>query len=60
MKRALWFLYLAIDAATFVWLAVEGWDSLNWWNWIILLPIWGFLSTIWPIYWVILRPIFGA
>lgn len=31
----------------------------NWWNWGILLPINGFLGQIWPLYWLILRPIFG-
>lgn len=31
----------------------------TWWNWIIVLPINAFLATIWPIYWGILRPLFG-
>jgi hypothetical protein len=36
----------------------DGWDY-NWWNWILALGVNGFLSEIWPIYWLILRPIFG-
>jgi hypothetical protein len=32
----------------------------TWWNWIIVVPINLFLGEIWPIYWLILRPIFGA
>jgi hypothetical protein len=49
---------------------VAGWGTFGfltffddvhytWWNWIILLPINGFLGQIWPIYWLILRPLFG-
>jgi L-lactate permease len=31
----------------------------NWWNWIIAVAVNGFLSTIWPLYWIIIRPITG-
>lgn len=31
----------------------------NWWNWIIAIPCDFILSEIWPIYWLVLRPIFG-
>lgn len=31
----------------------------TWWNWIIAVPINAFLAAIWPIYWGILRPVFG-
>ena len=30
----------------------------TWWNWLIAIPIDFFLSEIWPIYWLILRPLF--
>lgn len=29
----------------------------NWWNWIIALPLKIFLSEIWPVYWLIIRPL---
>lgn len=29
----------------------------NWWNWIIALPVNLFLSEIWPLYWLIIRPL---
>jgi hypothetical protein len=32
--------------------------TYTWWNWIIALPVNAFLSGIWPIYWLILRPLF--
>ena len=32
----------------------------TWWNWIIVLPINLLLSALWPIFWLILRPIFGS
>ncbi len=31
----------------------------NAWNWLIAVPIDLFLGEIWPIYWLILRPLFG-
>ena len=31
----------------------------NWWNWIIVIPINIFLAEIWPIYWLLLRPLMG-
>lgn len=31
----------------------------TWWNWIIAVPADFFLGEIWPIYWLILRPIIG-
>jgi len=29
----------------------------TWWNWIIALPVNVFLSEIWPLYWLIIRPL---
>lgn len=31
----------------------------NGWNWIFLIPLNLFLAEIWPIYWIVLGPIFG-
>lgn len=51
--------YQIASIATFIKLMwFDGWDY-NWWNWILALAVNGFLSEIWPIYWLILRPIFG-
>jgi hypothetical protein len=33
--------------------------NYTWWNWIFALPINAFLGEMWPIYWLILRPIMG-
>ncbi len=46
--------------ATFVYLTFfDGYDY-NAWNWIIAVPINFFLGEIWPIYWIILRPLLGG
>lgn len=40
---------------TFVFLTfLDGYDY-NGWNWLVAVPINGFLATIWPIYWAVLR-----
>lgn len=45
--------------ATFIKLTFfDGYDY-NAWNWLIAVPVNLFLAEIWPIYWLILRPIFG-
>ena len=36
----------------------DGYDY-NAWNWLIAIPVNFFLAEIWPIYWLILRPLFG-
>lgn len=50
--------YLVGDVATFVKLTFFDDYAYTWWNWIFAVPINIFLSTIWPIYWAILVPIF--
>ena len=60
MKEWLWIFYWIADIATTGFLLWEDWDSFNWWNWIIIIPIDFFLGTIWPIYWLILRPLMGS
>lgn len=44
--------------ATLVKLTFFDGFNYTWWNWIIALPVNLFLSEIWPIYWLIIRPIF--
>lgn len=31
----------------------------SWWNWVIVVPLNAVLSELWPIYWLIVRPLFG-
>jgi hypothetical protein len=45
---------------TFVWLLFFDGNQYNWWNWALIAPISLFLSEIWPLYWLIIRPIFGG
>lgn len=57
-KACLSVIYNLGALATFVKLTfLDGFDY-TWLNWIIVLPINVFLATIWPIYWLILRPLF--
>jgi hypothetical protein len=51
--------YQLASLATFVKLTFLDDYPYNWWNWIIAIPVNVFLSEIWPIYWLILRPLFG-
>lgn len=30
----------------------------TWWNWIIVVPINELLAAVWPLYWLLLRPMF--
>jgi len=51
--------YQLVCLGTFVKLTFfDGYDY-NWWNWFIAISVNVFLSEIWPIYWLILRPLFG-
>ena len=55
MNQFLLWLYLGIDAATFVYLTFFDGYIYNAWNWVIAIPVNIFLSTIWPIYWGVLH-----
>ncbi len=58
-QSILFWIWVTGDAVTFIYLTFfDGYDY-NWWNWLIVIPINVFLSQIWPIYWLILRPIMG-
>lgn len=50
--------YLAV-LATFGKLTFFDGYVYTWWNWLIAVPINIFLAHIWPIYWLILKPLFG-
>ena len=50
--------YLIVDLTTFVYLTFFDDFPYNWWNWLIAVPINGFLAQIWPVYWLVLRPFF--
>lgn len=56
--RIAFYLWQIGGLTTLVWLMVEDWPDINWWNWIIFIPVNFFLAEIWPIYWLILRPLF--
>lgn len=43
--------------ATFIKLTFYDGVTWTWWNWIIILPINAFLAEIWPLYWLLLRPL---
>ncbi|MBR0651377.1 hypothetical protein GXW78_17015 [Roseomonas terrae] len=48
-------LYFAASCATFLYLTFFDDYPYNAWNWLIAVPVNGFLSTIWPIYWALLH-----
>jgi hypothetical protein len=60
LLAALGFVYFVGDIATFGKLTFLDCYVYTWWNWLIAVPINFFLATIWPLYWAILRPIFGS
>lgn len=59
-KESIWIIVWQLGSlATFIYLTFfDGYDY-NWWNWIIAVPINVFLGEIWPIYWLILKPLMG-
>ncbi|MGU9992735.1 hypothetical protein D0839_16290 [Bordetella avium] len=59
MRNLFLIAFFLADAATFIFLTFFDGVIYNWWNWLIILPLNGFLATIWPIYWAILRPLLG-
>lgn len=53
-------LYGLADLATMVYLTFLDCYVYTWWNWLVALPLNFVLATVWPVYWAILRPIFGG
>jgi len=59
LNTALMGAYFVGDLATFIYLVFFDGTQYNWWNWLITVPIDFFLATIWPLYWLVVRPFFG-
>lgn len=59
MRRIIFIIYQAMAILTL--LKLTFWDDYpyNGWNWLIAVPVNFFHAEIWPVYWLILRPIFG-
>jgi hypothetical protein len=57
-RVALW-VYELGALATFAKLLFFSGFVYNAWNWLIAIPASLFLAQIWPIYWLIVRPLFG-
>lgn len=59
-KLAFIWLWQIGGIATFVYLTFFDGYRYTWWNWLIAVPVNLFLGEIWPIYWLLVRPIFGT
>lgn len=59
MKQLAWAVFWIGDLATFVYLTFFSGTDYNWWNWLLIVPLNFFLATIWPLYWLVLRPLNG-
>lgn len=55
--RITFLLWQAASLATFVFLTWFDGYRYTAWNWLIAVPVNLFLAEIWPIYWLILRPL---
>lgn len=51
--------YQVGSVATLIILLFFGGVRWTWWNWIIVIPASIFQAEIWPLYWLIIRPLFG-
>jgi len=59
VQTLLIWLYIIGDIATFIYLTVFDGYVYTAWNWLVAVPANAFLAQIWPIYWLVLRPLFG-
>jgi hypothetical protein len=57
--RLAWWVYWVGDAVTFVYLTFFDGTDYNWWNWLVIVPANFILASLWPIYWLLLRPFFS-
>ncbi len=48
-------LYVITWIGTFAYITYIDFSDMNWWNWMILVPINAFQSFFWPIYWIFLH-----
>ncbi len=51
--------YIVGNIATFIKLTFFDGYQYTAWNWLIALPANEFLSFMWPLYWLVLRPFLG-
>lgn len=56
---ALFGLWVLGDLATMIYLTFLDGYVYTWWNWLVAIPVNFLLSSIWPIYWAVLRPLLG-
>ncbi len=59
MKNIGWLIYWVGNVVTFAKLTFFDDYSYTCWNWLIVVPINEILAAMWPVYWVILRPLLG-
>lgn len=59
-ERAVMAIYLIGNVSTLVYLTFLDGFAYSAWNWIVAIPVNVLLSSIWPIYWLLLRPLFGV
>ena len=59
IKGLLWTAFWFGDIATFIYLTFFDGYNYTAWNWIIAIPVNIFMAQIWPLYWIIIRPLFG-
>jgi hypothetical protein len=61
MSSAGRYLFIAIwqlgAIATAIYLIFLDGYNYTWWNWILAVPISLFLAEIWPLYWLLIRPL---
>lgn len=50
--------YSPVALGTFVYLTFFDGYAYNAWNWLVAVPVNGFLGMIWPVYWGLLRWVF--
>jgi hypothetical protein len=58
VKHILIAIHLLVSTATQIFLIFFDGVVYNWWNWLIIIPTSFFQGEIWPIYWLIIRPLF--
>jgi len=56
-RMALMVVWQVGSVATFGRLTFFDGFTYNWWNWMIVVPLNAFLGEIWPLYWLIVRPL---
>lgn len=59
LKLAAWAVYSGGQLTTWVYLTFLDGYSYTWWNWPLALVANTFCGILWPVYWTVLRPVFG-